>query len=125
MAMNDLDTNPPEDFVENFTNEVMEYQLFESGVAHAIQKEVTHVVCERLRTRLGYHPESVNWPAIGAELGLPPDAPTGKVKSQLEERVVREVIQKTDFDRLMKEAVPPSVSEARSGPGKNWVLLQD
>ena len=123
--MNDLDTNPPEDFVENFTYEVMEYHFFESGVAYAIQREVTHVVCERLRTRLGYHPESVNWPAIGAELGLPPDTPNSCIRAQLEERIVREVIQRMDFDRLMKASAPPQLSEARSGPSKNWVLLLD
>ena len=121
--MKDFDTNLPEDFIENFTNEVMDHQLFESGVAYAIQKEVTHVVCERLRTRLGHQPETVNWASIGAELGLPPDTPARCVRAQLEECVIREVIQKTDFDRLMKETVPPSISEARSGPSKHWVCL--
>lgn len=121
--MNDLDTNPPEDFVENFINEVMEHQLFESGVAYAIQKEVNHVVCERLRTRLGHQPETVNWVSIGAELGLPPETPPRCVRTQLEERIVREVIQRMDFDRLMKASAPPQLSEARSGPSKRWVCL--
>lgn len=123
--MNDLDTNPPEDFVANFTNEVMEYQLFESGLAYTIQKEVARVVCERLRTRLGQQPESVSWVSIGAELGLPPDTPARCIRTQLEERVVSEIIQNTDLNRLMIESVPPPISEARSEPSKNWILLLD
>ncbi len=99
--MNDLDTNPSDDFVESFINEVKEYQLFESGMAYAIQKEVTHIVCERLRTRLDQQPETVKWASIGAELGLPPDTPARCIRTQLEERVVREIIQNTDFNRLM------------------------
>jgi len=67
----------PDDFIEHFTSEVMDFQLFESGVIDAIRREVAGAVRQTLRTKLSYDydPATVNWAWICAELGLPPDTP--------------------------------------------------
>ena len=123
--MNNIDTNMPDDFIEHFTSEVMDFQLFESGVIDAIRREVAGAVRQTLRTKLSYDPATVNWAWICAELGLPSETPVSRVRAQLEERVISEVIGKTEFDRLLKDQAPPQLSESRTEATKNWVLLLD
>ena len=124
-TMNNIDTNMPDDFIEHFTSEVMDFQLFESGVIDAIRREVAEAVRQTLRTKLSYDPATVNWAWICAELGLPPETPVSRVRAQLEERVISEVIGKTEFDRLLKDQAPPQLYESRTEATKNWVLLLD
>jgi hypothetical protein len=121
--MDNIDTTMPDDFIEHFTREVMDFQLFESGVTDAIKREVSEAVRQTLRTRLAYEPGAFNWDWIGAELGLDPDAAGSLVRAKLEERVIGEVIKNTDFHRLMKDQPPPQLSETRSETKKNWVCL--
>lgn len=131
--MSDYDIKTPEAFVSHFSQEVINFPLFQDNLIDAVREEIKAMT----RTVISHEFDSIDWRAICAAIGADPALGAKKTREILESMVEKVVIDKIHFDKLLKNnelilfpepaKLPelPKLAETRSEPKKDWVLLLD
>ncbi len=131
--MSDFDINTPDVFVNHFSQEVINFPLFQGNLIDAIREEIRAMT----RIIISHEFDSVDWRAICSAIGADPALGARQTRILLESMVEKVVIDKTGFDKIMKydeltkfSELPeppelPELAETRTQPKKDWVLLLD